>query len=98
MDHWETEIFAYFDHPVTNAYTEALNGLIRAMYRLGRGYSFEAIRAKILFTEGVTKTKRPTYPKRKFLDSEVLYDSMKRVNAGRIFESDDKPILLGVDI
>ncbi len=98
MDHWETEIFAYFDHPITNAYTEALNGLIRAMYRLGRGYSFEALRAKILFTEGVAKTKKPAYPKRKFLDSEVLYDSIMRVNAGWTFESDDKPILLGVDI
>ena len=98
MEHWETEIFAYFDHPITNAYTEALNGLIRAMYRLGRGYSFEALRAKMLFTESVTKTKKPAYPKRKFPDREVLYDSMMRVNAGMIFEHDEKPISLGVDI
>jgi len=57
---WQSQILAYFDHPVTNAYTESLNSLIRVMNRLGRGYSFEALRAKILFTEGIhnkTKTK-----------------------------------------
>lgn len=52
---WEEEIFAYFDHRITNAYTESLNSLIRVINRLGRGYSFEALRAKILFKEGLTK-------------------------------------------
>ncbi len=51
VDNWEEEIFAYFDHRVTNAYTESLNSLIRLVNRLGRGYSFEALRAKILFTK-----------------------------------------------
>lgn len=50
--HWQSWIINYFEHPVTNAYTESLNSLIRVMNRLGRGYSFEALRAKILFTEG----------------------------------------------
>ncbi len=56
---WEQEILAYFDHRITNAYTESLNNLIRATDRLGRGYSFEALRAKMLWAEGVTKTRRP---------------------------------------
>ena len=56
--HWDTHIVAYFDHPVTNAYTESLNNLIRATDRLGRGYSFAALRAKMLWAEGVTKTRR----------------------------------------
>lgn len=51
-ENWTPWILAYFDHPVTNAYTESLNNLIRVMNRLGRGYSFEALRAKILFAEG----------------------------------------------
>lgn len=55
---WERQILAYFDNPVTNAYTESLNNLIRATDRLGRGYSFEALRAKMLWAEGVTKTRR----------------------------------------
>lgn len=49
---------------MTNAYTESLNNLIRVMNRLGRGYSFEALRAKILFTEGVHKIKRPRFERK----------------------------------
>jgi len=50
---WHDPILAYFDHPITNAYTESLNSLIRVMNRVGRGYSFEALRAKMLFTQGL---------------------------------------------
>lgn len=42
-DNWTPWILGYFDHPVTNAYTESLNNLIRVMNRLGRGYSFETL-------------------------------------------------------
>lgn len=35
-------------YPITNAYTECQNGLTRAMDRLGRGYSFDALRVKLL--------------------------------------------------
>ncbi len=31
MSNWEMEIMNYFEHPVTNAYTECLNGLIRVI-------------------------------------------------------------------
>ena len=37
MGNWEQEIFAYFEHPITNAYTESLNNLIRLTNRIGRG-------------------------------------------------------------
>ena len=52
---WEPYILAYFDHQVTNAFTESLNSLIRVINRMGRGYSFEILRAKILFTRGTHK-------------------------------------------
>lgn len=29
MNNWHDPIFAYFDHPITNAYTESANNLIR---------------------------------------------------------------------
>ncbi len=48
VENWKDEIFAYFDRRLTNAYTESLNNLIRLINRVGRGYSFEALRAKIL--------------------------------------------------
>jgi Transposase and inactivated derivatives len=69
LKNWHDEIFAYFDHPITNAYTECLNGLIRVMNRMGRGYSFDALRAKILFTEGTQKVKRLNYKQQEFSKS-----------------------------
>lgn len=52
---WQPFILEYFNHPITNAYTESLSSLIRVLNRLGRGYSFEALRAKILFSRGSHK-------------------------------------------
>lgn len=49
MKNWRREILAYFDHPITNAYTEALNGVAKTVNRAGRGYSFEVLRARVLF-------------------------------------------------
>lgn len=61
---WHEEIFAYFAVPganVTNATTEALNGLAKLVQRSGRGYSFEAIRAKLLYGIGKHRQVRETY-------------------------------------
>jgi transposase len=53
MKNWRAEILAYFDHRYTNAYTEAVNGLMKHIVRNGRGYSYEVLRARILTTAGV---------------------------------------------
>ena len=47
------DIFAYWDAPIklTNAYTESHNGLIRVANRMGRGYSFDILRAKMLYNK-----------------------------------------------
>jgi transposase len=68
-ENWAPWILEYFNHPVTNAYTESLNNLIRVMNRLGRGYSFEALRAQILFAEGAYKHS-VTKPKFEWMDWE----------------------------
>ncbi len=52
---WRDPIFAYWDHRATNALTEALNGVAKLMQRQGRGYSFEAIRAKMLYSPTIQK-------------------------------------------
>lgn len=57
MGNWKTPIFAYFEHPYTNAYMEGMNRLIDDMNRNGRGYSFEVLRAKALLSYGLHKTK-----------------------------------------
>jgi transposase len=49
VKNWREEIFAFFDFPATNGYTEALNGVIKVVNRAGRGYSLDAIKAKLLF-------------------------------------------------
>jgi transposase len=56
MGNWRTEILAYFDHPITNAYTEALNGVAKAINRWGRGYSFEVLRARVLYRHKPERT------------------------------------------
>jgi transposase len=64
MENWSEEIFSYFDlmpNPVTNAYTEALNGIIKLINKNGRGYKFNVLRAKILFSEGVHKVITPKF-------------------------------------
>ena len=49
MRNWYEEVFSYFDNRITNAYTESANSLTRLMHRMGRGYSFEVLRARMLY-------------------------------------------------
>lgn len=55
MDHWEPEIMAYFEHRVTNAYTESMNRVIRDISRDGNGHSFRVLRAKAVFGQAFRK-------------------------------------------
>ena len=50
VGNWKGEIFSWWEHPVTNAYTEAIAGLVKLTNHTGRGYSFKAIRAKLLYS------------------------------------------------
>lgn len=49
VDRWYDPILAYFDTKVTNAFTESMNALLRMSDRLGRGYTFDVIRARAIF-------------------------------------------------
>lgn len=49
MKRWSAYIFNYFDHRFTNAYTESINGIIKDIQQSGRGYSFDVIRAKMVY-------------------------------------------------
>lgn len=48
VDNWREEIFRYFQYPITNAYTEGANGIIKVANRAGRGYAFANIRSRAL--------------------------------------------------
>lgn len=58
---WQPEILEYFEHRITNALTESLNSVLRSLERAGRGYSFDVLRAKILFSERAHKHTRPKF-------------------------------------
>lgn len=62
-NHYE-DIFAYWDAPtrLTNAYTEGLNGLVKVANRMGRGYSYEIIRAKIMYAKYARKVGSLPHP------------------------------------
>lgn len=49
LTNWWGEIFNFYDHRVTNAYTESTNRLAKDMNRMGRGYSFEVMRARLIY-------------------------------------------------
>lgn len=57
---WKPYILNYFSHPVAkehaDAHAEALDSLYQVLGNLGRGYSFEAIRAKLVFSQGTHVT------------------------------------------
>lgn len=57
----KTEIFNYFLRRETNAYTESINNIIKSVEKAGKGYSYEVLRAKVLY--GTTATKRPKLTK-----------------------------------
>ncbi|WP_203363037.1 ISL3 family transposase [Bacillus sp. REN10] len=98
-ENWEEEFFAYFDSPkkLTNAYTEGLNSLIRHCNRMGRGYSFEALRAKILFTEGFRKQRKTRHSKRS--DMTGAFGNVMS-NYGNFWDDIAQwpPVTLGADI
>lgn len=54
------EIFNYFDRPYTNAYTESVNNIIKSVERAGKGYTFDVLRAKVLYGTHAT-LKKPKY-------------------------------------
>ena len=61
IDNWHKEVFNYFDRRITNAYTESANNHIKSIARHGRGYSFEVLRAKVLFTNAKHKIKKKSF-------------------------------------
>ena len=61
---WWDEIFNHYDYPTSNAYTESINNIAKGMNRMGRGYSFDVIRARLLFDDDARKDTRTTIRKK----------------------------------
>jgi transposase len=54
VEEWGQEIFAFWSHPITNAFTERTNLSIRESSRLAYGLSYRTMRAKLLFSPANT--------------------------------------------
>jgi len=48
-------ILNYFEHRITNAYTESINRLAKSINRMGRGYTLEVVRAKLIYDTNARK-------------------------------------------
>lgn len=76
LRNWWTEIFNYYDCPKTNAYTESVNNLAKGMNRMGRGYSFEVIRARLLYDDDAREGARTTVRKKRRVQKPTFGRSM----------------------
>lgn len=77
--------------------------LIYVMNRLGRGYNFEALRAKILFAEGAMKkhTAKPKFEHRPTVGPDAFWGRVTSFYVGSSLLSTQQPereINYGVDI
>lgn len=91
---WENEILAYFDWRLTNACTESVNSLIRVANRMGRGYSFDVLRARMLLANHAGHRKRTLYVRPKQDDTQ----NMTHFFALPSTQEDTEEISEGVDI
>ena len=64
LDGWHGLALTVFDHPYTNAYTEALNRFAKDVNRMGRGYSFDILRARLLYNE-IAKVEEIVMPRKR---------------------------------
>jgi transposase len=91
MTNWRVPIFNHFDtlpdNPLTNAFTESLNGIIKHLNRTGKGYSFTVLRAKILFYSNAEKTKtiHPAYTIDDFAINSMLSLMVRESYQKRIY-------------
>jgi transposase len=92
LNNWMSEILNGFDYPITNAYTESINRLAKDLQRMGRGYSFDVVRAKMLYdtkankptTSTIRKKKRVAKKEPSTMNKWSLSGSISEMNGSRI--------------
>lgn len=68
---WRDELFNYFNNGATNAFTECWNGLAKLENKMGRGYSFAVLRARMLYCGDCEE-----YYRRSFGDGIMFHPSI----------------------
>ncbi|MBB6543079.1 hypothetical protein HNQ55_001586 [Thalassotalea piscium] len=96
------KVLPYFDNGIINAYTESLNNLIKHLFRAGRGYSFDALRAKMLYGAGTHKVKKPKFDKRKQPSRDMVAEDYSMAystfSKSVCAPQQEEKIYLGVDL
>lgn len=95
LESWWDEVFNHYQCRISNAYTESVNRLAKDMNRMGRGYSFEVIRARLVYdqtarsktTQSVRQRAKPAAPSRGPV-------SMGRMTFAVYEAAEDKPKLI----
>jgi hypothetical protein len=100
---WDREIFEYWNHPITNAYTECQIMLMRAIDRIGRGYSFDTLRVKLLLApkkQGIVTSFRSIKKKRKAADGAIGFFTSYSGDDDDEYEQvpERKMVTFGVDL
>lgn len=88
---WRAYIFNYFDHRVTNAFTESKNRDIKTLQRLGRRTSFTVLRARLLYADALQRTAGPL-PK---LRPGKVREIIKRTRKLKSFKTRDPKSYVG---
>lgn len=86
VKNWRREILAYFDHRFTNGFTEGVNAAIRQIDRQGRGYSFEVLRARLLYKEVTTKGRSSIRRKPRRSDDTMSFTDFSVEDRGVTYE------------
>ncbi|WP_305910475.1 ISL3 family transposase (plasmid) [Methylomarinum sp. Ch1-1] len=86
---WFPEILNGFDYQVTNAYTESINRLARDIQRMGRGYSLDVVRAKMLYDKEANQPAKTAIRKKK-RGKDKADDVFTRTN--RVMESTQQAV------
>jgi Transposase len=72
------ELLSLWDHPtVTAGFTEAMNGQVKHIVRLGRGYAFPELKRR--FMQGYTPAPRDPRKKRKIRPKDKTYARLPAV-------------------
>lgn len=87
---WNKEFLAFFPSGMTNGYTEAFNSVVKRINRAGNGYTFDVLRARLLFGR---KPKHKTVKLKPPLDLDTLRRKMEDppdicLNCGQEYDDD----------
>lgn len=99
FNNFKQEIFNYFLHPFTNAYTESVNNIIKTVEKAGKGYSYGVLRAKVLYGTRAT-IKKPKFNKdMDFVEfNSMMFKNVDLMEPITVYSDEPQQVTVGTDI